>query len=65
MKMWNSDKSILKSIFWSKFTYYDLKQQCKADHSPELNELFKDVLLPIEPSSFENRCFELIQNLKH
>jgi thioesterase-3 len=59
MKMWNADKTILKSVFWSEFTHFDLMKQKTASHSPELTALFEGVVNPIQQSSFEKRCEEL------
>lgn len=59
MKMWNADKTVLKSVFWSEFTHFDLMKQKTAFHSPELTALFEGVVNPIQQNSFDKRCAEL------
>lgn len=64
MKMWDKNKSRLKSLLWSKFTYFDLRTQQKAPHPENLLELFENVANPIEQKSFEERCGYLIVSAK-
>ena len=64
MKMWNNDKTVLKSIFWTTFIYFDIPSQKKAEHSQELNNLFSEIVMPVEVVSFEKRSREISQNLK-
>jgi YbgC/YbaW family acyl-CoA thioester hydrolase len=64
MKMFNTSKTILKSILWTKFTYYDIRNKSKSKHSKELNELFIGIVNPIEKISFESRCNNIIQSSK-
>jgi len=52
--MWNNDKSRLKSMFWSRMVYYDLKTQKRVEHSTYLNELFG----PYEEPLPTNMIFE-------
>ncbi len=65
MKMWNSDKTVLKSIFWTTFVYFEIRNQKRAEHSQELNKLFSDVVNPVEEVSFEKRSREIIQKMKN
>jgi len=64
MKMFNTSKTILKSILWTKFTYYDIRNKSKSKHSKELNELFIGIVNPVEEISFERRCNNIIQSSK-
>jgi len=64
MKMWNKDKTVLKSIIWTSLIYFEIKSQKKAEHSEELINLFKEVVNPVEDIIFENRCYSLIQTNK-
>lgn len=64
MKMWNNDKTTLKSIFWTTFAYIDIQKQEKTDHSQELLDLFSQIVKPIELTSFEERCTAIIQSLR-
>lgn len=64
MKMWNENETELKAILWSKFTYYDLKRKRISNHSEELMDIYKTVLTPITESSFEERCTNIIKNLR-
>lgn len=64
MKMWNIDKTVLKSIYWTTFVYFEVQSQKKAEHSQELNKLFSEIIIPVEEVSFEKRSREIIQKFK-
>lgn len=64
MKMFDKTKTILKAVLWTTFSYFDIRKKRKAEHSTELNSLFKEILKPIENHSFEKRCSQIIINLK-
>jgi len=64
MKMWNQDKTVLKSVFWTTFTYVDIQQQKRTQHSEELTELFVKIVAPVEETVFENRCQAIMQQMK-
>ena len=64
MKMFDKTKTVLKAVLWTTFAYFDIKNKRKAEHSTELNSLFKEILNPIENHSFEKRCSHIIINLK-
>ncbi len=59
MSMWNITKSELKATLWSSFVYFDIRKATIAIHSPELMNIFKDVVLPLEIYDFDNRINEL------
>lgn len=54
--MWNEDKTSLKAVLWSKLVHFNLRTKKSEVHSPELTNLFKQVVHPIEESqTFEER----------
>jgi len=59
MRMYNKDKTQLKSLIWCGFTYFDIMKQKRAYHSDEMNLLFKSVLKPIEANTFEERIINI------
>ncbi|WP_299891879.1 acyl-CoA thioesterase [uncultured Lacinutrix sp.] len=59
MRMFNEDKTHLKSIIWCGFTHFDIMNQKRAYHSNEMNTLFKSILNPIEAKTFESRLLEI------
>lgn len=63
MRMYNEDKSQLKSIIWAGFTYFNLLKQKRETHSENFMALFKDVNNPIEINTFEERVKELKYDL--
>lgn len=64
MHMWDEQQTHLKSIFWSKFVYFSVKTQQSVLHSEELMELFRQVTLPVQQESFEERCQYLLKQAK-
>jgi len=64
MQMWNKNKTQLKSIFWTRFVYFNAKTQQTVQHSEELTNLFKQIVVPIEQGTFEERCQFILQNVK-
>jgi YbgC/YbaW family acyl-CoA thioester hydrolase len=64
MKMWNENETEIKAILWTKFIYYDIKNKRIANHSEELMEIFRAIVIPVAESSFEERCISIIQNTK-
>ena len=67
MVMWDKKKSILKSIFWSRFSHIDLKEGKRMEHSPDLKELFGTVLYKepdIELTNFDRRIEQIKNNAR-
>jgi len=64
MKMFDTTKTVLKTVLWTTFSYFDIKNKTKAEHSTELNSLFKKILNHIENNSFEKRYRQIISDLK-
>ena len=59
MRMFNEDKTNLKSIIWCGFTHFDIVKQRRAYHSEDMNKLFESVLKPIEAKTFEERLLDI------
>lgn len=55
MRMWNKDKSILKSVAWFSFIPFNLKINRVESHQEKYTQLFKEVLLEIPEKTFEER----------
>jgi len=55
MRMWNADKSILKSVAWFGFVPFNLKKNRVEIHEDKFTKLFSDVLLEIPETTFEER----------
>ena len=63
--MWNSTKTVLKAIMWTRLVHFNLKSQKSHAHSPELMKLFEQVVYPSgESESFEERTRNLIESVK-
>ena len=60
MHMWNLEKTILKSLFWATFVYFNLKTNRSEAHPQELIDQFKPLVTPLESEiSFEQRIQQL------
>lgn len=55
MRMWNENKSILKSVAWFTFVPFNLKRNRVEIHQEKYTELFQEVLLEIPEKTFEAR----------
>jgi len=55
MTMWNEAQTKLKALFWVRFIHVDIQTQTTLKHSPELMQLFKDIVVPCEQVVFEER----------
>ncbi|NQX38691.1 acyl-CoA thioesterase [Pedobacter steynii] len=64
MRMYDENKTRLKALLWTRFSHFNLVLQRSAEHSEELTELFREVLLPVEQSDFEARRTYIIQQKK-
>ncbi|SFS57348.1 acyl-CoA thioester hydrolase [Zhouia amylolytica] len=54
-KMWNKDKTILKSLAWMNFVHFNLTSNQVNVHSETFMKLFKEVVSPIKENTFEER----------
>lgn len=59
IRMWNDNKTELKSVLWSTFVHFNLLQKKRWNHEQYLLELFKNIHQPVEAKSFEERIFLL------
>lgn len=60
MKMWNKDKTQLKSVLWSRFVHFNLVTQKRDNHSQELMDYFGPLVNPLpEKVDFEQRVAQL------
>lgn len=64
MKMFDKTKTVIKAVLWTTFAYFDIQNKRKTEHSAELNNLFKQVVAPVEDNSFEKRCSHIINSIK-
>jgi acyl-CoA thioester hydrolase len=61
-QMWNTGKTILKAVMWTKLVHFNLREQKSHSHSEELMELFGEIVLPIPSGTdFEMRIKTLKQ----
>ncbi|WP_299440564.1 acyl-CoA thioesterase [uncultured Aquimarina sp.] len=59
IRMWNHNKTELKSVMWSSFVHFNLLKQKRWNHTPELMELFSSILNPLEANTFNERILQL------
>tara|TARA_R110002050_G_scaffold261556_1_gene401709 strand:+ start:243722 stop:244216 length:495 start_codon:yes stop_codon:yes gene_type:complete len=62
MRMYNEDKSHLKSVIWCGFVHYNLLVQKRETHNEDLMTLFKSINNPIGVNTFEERINQLKSN---
>jgi acyl-CoA thioester hydrolase len=53
--MWDEGHTKLKSLMWVNFVYVSMTTKRAKDHDATLLELFEQVCIPIEQSTFEIR----------
>jgi len=58
MRMYDSQR-MLKSLLWAQFIHVDIRKAKSVEHSPELQEIFNKVCLPIEEKDFNIRLRQL------
>jgi len=63
MRMWNSNKTVLKALLWSDFTHFNLLTQRSITHEEEINQRFLpfENQIPVEFSAFDERV-EFLKN---
>jgi acyl-CoA thioester hydrolase len=64
MRMWDKTKVNLKSMLWTKFTYFNIKTQKTAVHSDELSSFFNEIIAPVNQNNFDDRKGALIQEIR-
>jgi acyl-CoA thioester hydrolase len=65
MRMWNEEETILKSVIWVRFTHFNIKTKKACKHTSKFMELFDSIVSPIETECFEERCINLLKQLKN
>ncbi len=59
MKMYDENKSELKSVLWANFVHFNLLKQKREVHSEELMQVFKKIHSPTPQKSFEERINQI------
>lgn len=58
--VWNSDKTILKTVMWAKLVHFNVAKKKSEEHSESLMQFFAQVVYPLdEPTDFESRVKSL------
>jgi acyl-CoA thioester hydrolase len=65
MRMYDENKTQLKSVIWSSFVHFNLLKQKRDFHNKELMELFENVHAPLESKVFEDRIKEIKTKVYH
>ena len=65
MRMYNDDKSQLKSVLWASFVHFNLLKQKREIHAEELMELFESVHTPLSETTFEERIKNIKSKMYH
>jgi len=65
MRMYNEDKTQLKSVIWSSFVHFNLLKQKRETHDSKLMKLFEGIYLPVESKTFEDRIKEIKSKVYH
>lgn len=55
IRMWNEERTELKSFMWVNFVHYDLVNKSVIPHDDFLMELFNDVFSPVDEEVFDER----------
>lgn len=62
--MWNTDKTILKAVMWTKLVHFNLKTKQSNPHDEELMQFFRQIVNPLEiEMNFEQRI-QILKQLK-
>ena len=62
--MWNEDKTVLKSVMWTRLVHYNIKTGKSQPHSAELLEFFGRVVDPLPAAAgFDERVAQLRSQL--
>ena len=64
MSMWDSEKTHMKALLWGRLTHFDLKNLKPVSHLEHFGKLFSEVKLPVEETTFEERCKNIVR-LRH
>jgi len=61
LRMYNEDKSELKSVMWSKFVHYNMKTQQTQEHAERFMKLFEEAHMPVDETTFEARIKSMMK----
>lgn len=61
LRMYNEDKTELKSVMWSKFIHYNMKTQRTHKHAEKFMKLFEEAHMPVEETTFETRIKSMMK----
>lgn len=61
LRMYNEDKSELKSVMWSKFVHFNMKTQRTHEHAERFMKLFEEAHMPVDETIFESRIKAMIK----
>ena len=61
MSMWDSEKTHMKALLWARLTHFDLKNLKPVSHMDRFGKLFAEVRLPVEETTFEERCKNIVK----
>ncbi|MBV1888215.1 MAG: acyl-CoA thioesterase [Urechidicola sp.] len=61
LRMYNEDKTELKSVMWSKFAHFNMKTQRTQEHADEFMKLFEEAHLAVEETIFEDRIKSMMK----
>ncbi|WP_430413175.1 acyl-CoA thioesterase [Kordia sp.] len=59
IRMWNEDKTVLKSVMWSSFIHFNILKGKAHEHNENFMKLFANAVLPVEETSFDARVKSL------
>jgi thioesterase III len=62
LRMYNEQRTELKSVMWSKFVHIDIATQRSIDHAEKFTQLFDSIVLPVAETYFEERVLGIIKN---
>jgi len=61
LRMYNEDKSELKSVMWSKFVHYNMKTRRTHEHADRFMKLFEEAYMPVDETTFEARIKAMVK----
>ncbi len=65
MRMYNNDKTQLKSVLWATFVHFNLLEQKREKHESNFMELFEEIHSPKDEMLFEKRIKSIKSKMYH
>lgn len=65
MRMYNEDKSQLKSVFWAQVVHFNLLKQKRETHDEAMMSLFESIHTPLSQQTFEERIQHIKSKMYH